>query len=236
MALPLPLPPPEPPPIPENQLPAPAPAPRPSLLDMLRDRVEGGIADERMRRVSDFGAGMLASGSPNFFTMLGAGARAQSEGERSRLQELRQLAEAERQAAAQRAEQAYREEQARIQSERYAQEGPERAARAELFMQQARALQMGGPGVGTTARLTASALRTAATQAEAAVNNARRVRAAELSRPPLTPDEEVTIWQTTYNRVLAGQNVPAPPGATSGPPAAPAAPAATIDPMGRPIQ
>ena len=68
-----------------------------SLLDMLRQRTAGTMQDEALRRASEFGAGMLASGSPNFFTMLGAGARAQAEGDRSRTDELRRLADIERQ-------------------------------------------------------------------------------------------------------------------------------------------
>lgn len=92
-----------------------------SLLDMLRQRTASAMQDEALRRASEFGAGMLASGSPNFFTMLGAGARAQAEGERSRTDELRRLADLERQQralesqeAAQRGEADYRQESLRL--------------------------------------------------------------------------------------------------------------------------
>lgn len=92
-----------------------------SLLDMLRQRTTGNMQDEALRRASEFGAGMLASGSPNFFTMLGAGARAQAEGERSRTDELRRLADLERQQralesqeAAQRGEADYRQASLRL--------------------------------------------------------------------------------------------------------------------------
>lgn len=101
-----------------------------SVLDMLRKRMARDMEGEALQRVGEFGAGMLASGSPNFFTMLGAGARAAREGDVSRMTQLRQLAELERQDAAQRAEEAYRREQTRIQSERYAAEAPLRAAQA----------------------------------------------------------------------------------------------------------
>lgn len=68
-----------------------------SVLDMLRKRMARDMEGEALQRVSEFGQGMLASGSPNFFTMLGAGARAAREGDVSRMDRLRQLAEAERQ-------------------------------------------------------------------------------------------------------------------------------------------
>lgn len=68
-----------------------------SLLDMLRERTAREMESENMARLREFGAGMLASGSRNFFTNLAAGTRAQAEGERSRTDRLRQLAETERQ-------------------------------------------------------------------------------------------------------------------------------------------
>lgn len=99
-----------------------------SLLDMLRQRTADTMQNEALRRASEFGAGMLASGSPNFFTMLGAGARAQAEGERSRTDELRRLADIERQQRLadieeqrRRDEAAYRQAQLRLDERRLAQ-------------------------------------------------------------------------------------------------------------------
>jgi hypothetical protein len=68
-----------------------------SVLDMLRKRMTRDMESEALQRVGEFGQGMLASGSPNFFTMLGAGAQAAQRGDVSRMDRLRQLAEAERQ-------------------------------------------------------------------------------------------------------------------------------------------
>jgi hypothetical protein len=73
------------------------PAPQPSVLDMLRGRLAREMEGEDLRRIGEFGAGMLASGSPNFFTMLGGGARAAQQGDASRMERLRQIADAERQ-------------------------------------------------------------------------------------------------------------------------------------------
>lgn len=99
-----------------------------SLLDMLRQRTTSAMQDEALRRASEFGAGMLASGSPNFFTMLAGGARAQAEGDRSRTDELRRLADIERQQralenqeAARREEESYRRDRLRLDERRIAQ-------------------------------------------------------------------------------------------------------------------
>ena len=101
-----------------------------SMLDMLRNRVAANMQNEGIARLSEFGAGMAASGSPNFFTMLSAGARAQREGDATRMEELRRVAEAERQAAAQQAEEQYRSSQLEIERQRRANE--ERRINAEI--------------------------------------------------------------------------------------------------------
>jgi hypothetical protein len=211
-------------------------------MDLLRKRVERNIADEPMQRLTELGAGMLANPNRNFFAMLGGGLRAQSEGDRSRMQELRQLVDTERQAAQQQAEEAYRREQNRINEERYRDQAPYRAAQA--LQAEATANYMnrrpaeGGGGADraaiATQRLTANALRTAAVQAEAAVNSARRARAADPTQRPLTPEEENTLRDTVYQRLLAGQNVPVPGGVPAPPP--PPAPAAQIDARGNPLR
>ena len=237
----IPYPPPPAPPVPGAQASQDRPS-APSLMELLRKRVERNIANEPMQRLSDLGAGMLANPNPNFFRMLGGGLRAQSEGERSRMQELRQVADTERQAAQQQAEEAYRREQNRINEERYRDQAPYRAAQAEQAAAMAEYYRRGGPGAGggasrellATQRITATALRTAGIQAEAAINAERRARASDPTRRPLTPDEENTIRDTVYRRLLAAQNVEVPAGVPA-PPAAPA-PAAQIDARGNPIR
>jgi hypothetical protein len=103
---------------------------------------------ERMTRLREFGAGMLASGSPNFFTNLAAGTRAQAEGERSRTDRLRQLAETERQARAQQAEEQYRRDQLEIERQRRDFERDPRNPRNILYGEQAAFYRQGGRGAG----------------------------------------------------------------------------------------
>lgn len=66
-----------------------------ALIERLRERLSANLGNEPLRSVGDIGAGMLASRSPNFFTMLGAGLQAQRTGERERLQDLTTAAKAE---------------------------------------------------------------------------------------------------------------------------------------------
>jgi hypothetical protein len=101
-----------------------------SMLDLLRQRTAANMQNERIARLSEFGAGMAASGSPNFFTMLSAGARAQREGDATRMEELRRIAEAERQAAEQQSQEQYRRDQLEIERQRRANE--ERRINAEI--------------------------------------------------------------------------------------------------------
>jgi len=69
-----------------------------SLLDMLRNRTAKKFNNENLESLSDIGAGMLASESPNFFTMLGAGLKNARERETERARELREVAADERRA------------------------------------------------------------------------------------------------------------------------------------------
>lgn len=79
--------------------PEPAAAGQPqSLLDRLRQSTAASLENPGLQSAGDIGAGMLASGSPNFFTMLGAGLQAQRAAERERSQELRQAASTEAEA------------------------------------------------------------------------------------------------------------------------------------------
>lgn len=124
------------------------PAPRPSVLDMLRSRMAREMEGEDLRRIGEFGAGMLASGSPNFFTMLGAGARAAREGDVSRMERLRQLADAERQDAAQRAEEQRRQEELRLRREEMEMNAPFREAQTAQARALAEYYRQGGRGAG----------------------------------------------------------------------------------------
>jgi hypothetical protein len=117
-----------------------------SFLDMLRNRVAGNMQNEALQRASEFGAGMLASGSPNFFTMLGAGARAQSEGDRTRMDELRRVAEAERQQRALDVEEARRREELRLREQEVQANAPFRAAQTEQARALAEFYRAGGSG------------------------------------------------------------------------------------------
>lgn len=101
-----------------------------SVLDMLRKRMSREMENEDQRRLSDLGTALLASRSPNFLTALGEGFAAQQAGSASRMDRLRQLAEAERQQralesqeAAQRADADYRQESLRLRREEAARAG-----------------------------------------------------------------------------------------------------------------
>lgn len=215
----------------------------PSLMELLRKRVERNIANEPMQRLTDLGAGMLANPNRNFFTMLGGGLRAQSEGERSRMQELRQVADSERQAAQQQAEEAYRREQNAINERRWAAEAPLRAAQARYY--ERRATEPTEPrvpvGAITPARLaqlqadaarqalnenrppsgSGGILETAAQRTER--ENRIRARAQEILR------ERFAVIQQFIEGGIPG--VTAPPA-----PPPPPAPAATIDLLSRPAR
>ena len=76
--------------------PEPAAAGQPqSLLDRLRQSTAASFENPGLQSAGDIGAGMLASRSPNFFSMLGAGLQAQRSAERERTQDLTAAARAE---------------------------------------------------------------------------------------------------------------------------------------------
>lgn len=213
----------------------------PSLLDMLRQRTTSNMQDEALRRASEFGAGMLASGSPNFFTMLGAGARAAREGDTSRMEELRRLAETERQQRALDIEEQRRRDEAEVARQRLEADAPYRAAQTEQARAMAEYYRQGGSGAGRLPPGTITpALRLRAEQQ--AANEAK----VEFPDPPSSmPVSEArrTEIRTNRQRYIEGRlpqlleslsapaQVPVP--AT---PAAPAAPAARIDARGNPIR
>ena len=124
------------------------PAPQPSVLDMLRGRLAREMEGEALQRASEFGAGMLASGSPNFFTMLGSGARAAQQGDASRMDRLRQIAEAERQQRALDIEEQRRQEELRLRREEMQMNAPYREAQAEQARALAEYYRQGGRGGG----------------------------------------------------------------------------------------
>lgn len=113
------------------------------LLDALRQRVQAQMAGEDDRRLRDIGIGMLASRSPNFFSMLGEGFKAGEEGSRARMDRLRQAAETERQERALDVEEARRQEELRIREAAQAAEAPLRAAQTEQALANAAFLRSG---------------------------------------------------------------------------------------------
>jgi len=118
-----------------QQAPQPPALPRPqqqqpSILDMLRQRMQTQIDDESNQRLRDIGIGMLRSNSPNFFVGLGEGLAAGEAGATSRMERLRQLADTERQQRAQQAEEQYRRDQ--IENERLRRANEERRINAEI--------------------------------------------------------------------------------------------------------
>jgi hypothetical protein len=102
----------------------------PSILGMLRQRMQTQIDDESNQRLRDIGIGMLRSNSPNFFVGLGEGLAAGEAGATSRMDRLRQLADTERQARAQQSEEQYRRDQ--IENERLRRANDERRIDAEI--------------------------------------------------------------------------------------------------------
>lgn len=216
-------------------------APQASVLDMLRQRMSREMEGEDLRRLSDLGAGMLRSSSPNFFTMLSGGMQAQREGEVSRTNQLRQLAELERQDAAQRAEEAYRREQTRLEGERRAAEAPLRAAQADQARALAEYYRQGGRGGGAAAAGVTPQLRLRA-EAQAATEARQR-----FPDPPSTAlNRENLVEQVRRQREeYVAQRLPALLQALQNPGAAPAAPAAAgtpsiptieITPTNRPVR
>jgi hypothetical protein len=248
----IPFPPPPAPPVPGTQATQERPS-APSLMDLLRQRVERNIANEPMQRLTDLGAGMLANPNRNFFTMLGGGLRAQSEGERSRMQELRQVADAERQAAQQQAEEAYRREQNRINEERYRDQAPYRAAQAQQAAAMAEYYRQGGSGAGRGGAAPRGTVLT-----PAAYNDIQRRAAAQALREFPNPSSSEAVLmppaeradrearRVARERQLIAEGVNAytlsTPGALAASvpvaqaPAPPSAPAAQIDARGNPIR
>jgi hypothetical protein len=91
---------------------------QPSVLDMLRQRMQSQMDDESNQRLREIGIGMLRSRSPNFFAALGEGLEAADTGSRTRMDRLRQLAETERQERALDIEERRRQEEAVRDQER----------------------------------------------------------------------------------------------------------------------
>jgi len=235
-----------------NQVPA-----QPSLLDRLRERASTSLQDENVRRLSEFGTGMLSSNSPNFFTMLGAGFRAQEAGDASRMEQLRRAVEAERQEQALQNEATRRQEEARIQAQRYEQDRPLRAAqteealaRAGLARQQTTNPELfsgrgrTGPSTAITPAMITRAQNRAA--AEASIRfpaPAQGLTETEEARNTRIRNREEFI--RTYTPILIEEwrtlGTGASPGGTPGTPAttgtpAGGAPAAVIDLMNRPVR
>ena len=225
-----------------------------SLLDTLRQRIAQSTENEELRRVQDLGAGMLASGSPNFFTMLGAGVQAQRQGDAARMEELRRIAEAEQNARRIANEEAFRTEQNRIQAERYAAEAPLRAAQAQYYLRGGAAGVGGGGGSATGAARPLSAAQLSALGRAAETHARQTIREPEPNSiealrdtPELQRQREdarrraaeayIERQLALLRQQPAGGGIPsAPPADTAAPPATPAVPRITVGPTGRPVQ
>lgn len=214
------------------------PAPQPSVLDMLRGRLAREMEGEALQRIGEFGAGMLASGSPNFFTMLGSGARAAQQGDASRMDRLRQIAEAERQQRALENQEASQRAEAEYRQRRLDVESPLREAQAEQARALAEYYRQGGRGGGTQGVTPALQLR-AEQQAD------REARERFPSPPSGMPASEATLAAIRENRQrYIAQRLPQlieslrNPGQAPAPDvtAPPTAPAARIDARGNPIR
>jgi hypothetical protein len=204
--------------------------PQLSTLDMLRKRLASNMQNEALQRVSEFGAGMAATGSPNFFTMLAGGARAQAEGDRTRMDELRRVVEAERQQRAQQAEEQYRRDQLEIERQRRDFERDPTNPRNRYYLAQAGYLNAGGAGQGAVTRAETQRDRAAREAGERAVRdeNARRARAFP-AEPVLTEEEAAQLRDTTALRYLTQPGQAAPAAAPPGP----ATPRITVNPSGQ---
>lgn len=211
-----------------------------SVLDMLRRRMARDMESEALQRVGEFGAGMLASGSPNFFTMLGAGARAAREGDVSRMEQLRRLADLERQDAAQRAEEARRQEEIRLREEQLRLEAPLRTAQARQAEAMARFYNQGGSGAGR-GQLTPTALAGIYQRAQAQALRDFPDPPAGMPESEAARNERLRRRAERAEQLIAGALAAAgqTPAAGAGAPAAPvapAAPAAIIDLTARPTR
>jgi hypothetical protein len=230
-----------------------------SVLDMLRKRMARDMEGEALQRVGEFGAGMLASGSPNFFTMLGAGSRAAREGDASRMEQLRRLADAERQQqeletrqAAQRAEEEYRRQSLTLREREIAQGnrpqynvvGQDAAGNAVVMdPRTGRRQTLEGVTPVQAANLNTRsdvANRQLATRlAEAAVNRDVAARAAAF-QPALSETERATLRRQREAEILESLGLAPLPGtgpasSTTGGGGA-GGPAARIDALGNPIR
>lgn len=166
---------------------------QPSILNMLRSRVAGDLENERINRLAEFGAGMAASASPNFFTMLAGGTRAQAEGERSRTDRLRQIADLERQQRLADIEEQRRRDEAEDRRRRLDVESPLREAQAEQARALAEYYRQGGRGGGTQGVTPALQLR-AEQQAD------REAKERFPSPPSGMPASEATLAAIRENR------------------------------------
>jgi len=220
---------------------------QPSVLDMLRRRVSREMEGQDLQRLSEFGAGMLASGSPNFFTMLGAGARAQAQGDASRMDRLRQVAEAERQQRALDIEEQRRREELALRRQELEANAPYRAAQADQARALAEYYRQGGRGGGVRGQLTERdfanlsmrAAQRAATEVpdprpgspEAVADTPAAAEARRVRREQLAQSYFATALEAAGRGPAPGSTAAGAPDVRTAP-----APAATIDVRGNPAR
>ncbi len=204
------------PPEPTSQVPT--QAPRPTLLDQLRERVSQDTSSGGLRTAGDIGAGMLASRSPNFFTMLGEGLKAAQTGEQQRTRDLREAASTE-------AEQAYRQRMLELKEEEMRDPSVRALREAQAYYYRQRP-EMAGAAGAARGQLTPAVL--------ARLQNEARSRALTVLRnnPLATPAEIDALARRYFEEAVA---------AAGAQPPTPAAPTVqleipTITPAGRPTR
>lgn len=202
--------------------PEPAAAGQPqSLLDRLRQSTAASFENPGLQSAGDIGAGMLASRSPNFFTMLGSGLQAQRTAERERMQDLRQAASTE-------AEARYRDQTIRLKEAEEAYNRDPSNPQNILRLAQAQYYTSGGAGgfgAASRGQLTPTVL--------ARLRNDARARAVSALRNNTlaTPPEIDALAEQYFQEALiagGGGGTPAP--------AAPQQNIPTIDPAARPTR
>ena len=203
---------PAPAPGPMPPAPAPAAAGQPqSLLDRLRQSTAASFENPGLQSAGDIGAGMLASRSPNFFTMLGSGLQAQRTGERERMQDLRQAASTE-------AEARYRDQTIRLKEAEDAYNRDPSNPQNILRLAQARYYTSGGAGgAGTRGQLTPAGL------AQLRISARTRAIGALRNNIAATPADIDVLTEQYFNEALIA-------GGGGGTPA-PAAPPSSVTPV-----
>jgi hypothetical protein len=219
-----------------------------SILNALRKRVLGEFEGEQARQAADLGRGLLASRSPNFFTALGEGLAVQEAGSASRMDRLRQAAEAERQQRALEVEETRRREELRLREQEVQANAPFRAAQTEQARALAEFYRAGGSGSNRPASGQITPARIAQLTMQAQVQALRDIPDPDANSVDAlrdTPAERLAREERRRRRAeqlieealaRAGHPGSTLPPTTSAAPAAPAVPVIEVSPVGRPTR